>query len=396
MTVVVAPVPQALAAPRIPVRLYANLELRQIPALNGMRAFAVFAVMAYHFGFSNVPGGYGVVAFFVLSGFLITWLLLKEHARAGRISLRHFYIRRSLRIFPAFYAYTFLLVLALFVTGREVPWGHAISALAYVSNYYNAVLGDPNTGFSHTWSLAIEEQFYLIWPAAFLFLVRKPARMAGRLALVIGAVWLYRGFLVYGLGVDQAYLYAAFDTRFDALLVGCTLAVLLHQRRAERAFYWLTCHPMLPLLTMGGVAFLVLDLPFTIPRQRDILGFALAPVLLGIFMVQVIGLQRSRWWSWFEHPIMGFLGRISYPLYLYQQITLHPVRDRLTGLPVSAQFLAACAVTVAVASLSFYLIEQPLLRLKDRFGAAPLPRNSHVSADPPHSGGLPVLSGGMS
>jgi peptidoglycan/LPS O-acetylase OafA/YrhL len=351
-------------------RLYQNLAKRQIPGLDAIRAFAVFLVMTYHFGFTSIPGGYGVVAFFVLSGFLITWLLLKEQDATGTVSLRKFYIRRGLRIFPAFYAFWILLVAALIVTGRHVPWAHAVSAFVYLSNYYNAILGDPNTGFSHTWSLAIEEQFYLLWPAVFLLLIRQPQKMAGRLVGLILAVWIYRVVLVHGFGVDQSYLYASFDTRFDSLLVGCLAAVVLHRRRAERVTRWILAHPALALLPLLGVFVLVMDLPFGIPRRRDIFGFALVPPLLALFMVQVIGFQGTRSWSWLNHPVLRFLGRISYPLYLYQQITLHMVRDALADWPVALQFAAACAVTVFVASCSYYMIERPFLRFKSRFAGA--------------------------
>ena len=371
MTTATAPAPApAVTAPAVSAsaRLHENLAKRQIPGLDALRAFAVFVVMAYHFGFTAIPGGYGVVAFFVLSGFLITWLLLKEQDATGTVSLRKFYIRRSLRIFPAFYAFWLLLVAALFVTGRHVPWDHAASAFVYLSNYYNALLGDPNSGFSHTWSLAIEEQFYLLWPAAFLLLIRQPQKMAARLVGLILAVWVYRVILVRVFAVDQGYIYAAFDTRFDALLVGCLVAVVLHWKRAERATQWLLAHPALALLPLLGVYLLVADLPFQVPNRRDIFGFALVPPLLALFMVQVIGFQGTRSWSWLDHPVLRFLGRISYPLYLYQQITLHMVRDALAGWPVAIQFSAACAVTVAVASASFYILEQPFLRLKKRYG----------------------------
>lgn len=154
--------------------LHADLDSKlshsHIPALDGIRAVAVFLVIGSHFGFALVPGTQGVMIFFVLSGFLITWLLLKENERYGSVSLAGFYKRRTLRIFPAFYVYWLIVVTLLIGTGRAVPWPHAWSSLLYVSNYYSAINGDPNNGFSHTWSLAIEEQFYLLWPLVFLML----------------------------------------------------------------------------------------------------------------------------------------------------------------------------------------------------------------------------------
>src|SRR4029434_2724381 len=114
-----------------------------IPALDGLRAVAVLLVIFSHFGFAFVPAIQGVMVFFVLSGFLITWLLLKEHDRRGTISLLSFYKHRTLRIFPAFYAYWLMMVALLIGTGRTVLWPHAWSALFYGSNYYSAIYGDP-------------------------------------------------------------------------------------------------------------------------------------------------------------------------------------------------------------------------------------------------------------
>lgn len=134
----------------LPTRLESKLTQSHIPALDGLRALAVFLVIVAHFGFVMVPGAHGVMIFFVLSGFLITWLLLKENERYGAVSLAAFYKRRTLRIFPAFYVYWVLMIALLVGTGRAVPWPHAWSALFYTSNYYSAIHGDPNNGFSHT------------------------------------------------------------------------------------------------------------------------------------------------------------------------------------------------------------------------------------------------------
>lgn len=167
----------------------------------------------YHFGIGLVSGGVGVLMFFVLSGFLITWLLLKEDAKYGDISLRDFYVRRTLRIFPAFYFYAlFLIGFLVFVEQRYLNWPQTLAALLYVNNYYQAITGDPNTGFSHTWSLGIEEQFYLLFPLVFVKLRRNPQRLAKLLAGSILGVWVYRLVLVLA-DVNQGYIYEAFDTQ---------------------------------------------------------------------------------------------------------------------------------------------------------------------------------------
>lgn len=344
--------------------LHAKLHRTHIPALDGLRAIAVFLVIFYHFGFSSVPGGRGVTAFFVLSGFLITWLLLKENEQTGTISLSGFYMRRLLRIFPAFYCYWTLLIILLLLKHQIIPWPHAWSSVFYVSNYYVALNGDPENGFSHTWSLAIEEQFYLLWPLAFLFWRRSIARLTVHLVCLIAAVWFYRAFLVFLLQVDQAYIYAAFDTRLDHLMVGCLLAVVL-KRGVMPAFWKVVCaNVYLPLVTVALLACSIFLGQLFYDRYRDVFGFAVEPVLFAVLIVQLIRFSSALPWKWIEFPVLRYLGRISYSLYLYQQITLYPVRRVLGAQPVVLQLVVAIFLTVAVASASYFLIERPFLKFK--------------------------------
>ena len=356
---------EALSAPAdFATDLQAKLHRTHIPALDGLRAIAVFLVIFYHFGFSRVPGGRGVTAFFVLSGFLITWLLLKENDRRSTISLSGFYMRRVLRIFPAFYCYWALLIALLLLTHKAVPWPHAWSSFFYTSNYYIALFGDPENGFSHTWSLAIEEQFYLLWPLAFLLWRRNLARLTVYLVCIIGAVWLYRVLLVFLLKVDQAYIYAAFDTRLDHLMVGCLLAVVL--KRGVLLSFWekICANRYLPFLTVALLAGSIFLGELWYDRYRDVFGFAVEPVLFAVLVVQLIRFCSSLPWRWIEWPVLRYLGRISYSLYLYQQITLYPVRKALASQPLIIQLIAAIILTVVVATASYYLIERPFLKLK--------------------------------
>src|SRR6267378_2769496 len=159
-------------------RLRSGLLLRSIPALDGIRAIAVFLVILYHLSIQRAllvfPGPLGVLIFFVLSGFLITWLLIKEEEKYGSISLKGFYRRRALRIFPAFYVFWIVAVASRLVAhGRDVPWSQAISAFFYVSNYLHAIFHPTPDYMIHTWSLSAEEQFYLLWPLSFVMLSKK-------------------------------------------------------------------------------------------------------------------------------------------------------------------------------------------------------------------------------
>ena len=344
--------------------LQSKLSLSHIPALDGIRAIAVFLVIFYHFGFLWAPGGLGVVIFFVLSGFLITWLLLKENEKYGDVSLKRFYQRRILRIFPAFYVYWAALVFLLLVKGKTVLWPHAISAFFYVSDYYNAILGDPNNGFSHTWSLAIEEQFYLLWPPTFFLLRNDLKKMTRFLVILIGAVWLHRLVLYFIFHVDQAYFYASFDTRMDALMVGCLFATLL-KRGALYSFWRALCSKFFMLLPLAALLCSMRFGHTLLPRYRDVIAFAIDPVLIALMMVQLISFSNHSYARWIESPLMRFLGRISYSLYLYQQLTLGFALKLFANQSVVTQLLAAVAVTVMAASFSYYVIERPFLKLKD-------------------------------
>ena len=142
---------------KYPPQLAAALDRSELPSIDGLRTVAVFLVVFYHLGF-QVNGGLGVLIFFVISGFLITWLLLKEESRWGAVSLRLFYLRRTLRIFPAFYVYWLFVVLGFSLLRQPVDMPQAIASLFYVNNCYQAVVGDPNTPLSHSWNLGIEEQ----------------------------------------------------------------------------------------------------------------------------------------------------------------------------------------------------------------------------------------------
>jgi peptidoglycan/LPS O-acetylase OafA/YrhL len=190
----------------LPAPLAAGLQKSHLPSLDGIRAVAVFLVVFYHLGVRGIGAGMGVLIFFVLSGFLITWLLLKEEERFGRISLKLFYARRTLRIFPAFYVYWFLVIGLSIIASRHIFKAQAISSFFYVNNYYQAIFGDPNTGLSHTWSLGVEEQFYVLWPVTFLLLRNNHGRIRF-LLWSIAAVWLYREFLIFIVHRPQGYIY---------------------------------------------------------------------------------------------------------------------------------------------------------------------------------------------
>jgi len=351
---------------RYPRQLASALDQSSLPSIDGLRAVAVSLVVFYHFGCRWVNGGIGVLVFFVISGFLITWLLLKEESRWGDISLRHFYLRRTLRIFPAFYVYWLLVVVGFSLLGKRVDKPQAIASLLYVNNYYQAVLHDPDTALSHTWSLGIEEQFYLLWPAMFIALGRHHRRVQGLIGAIC-LIWAYRLVMVLVFRVHEGYVYEAWEMRADHLFMGCLLATILYSGSLTRLFHVIASRPAMLWLTIVLFGLSSLMPHFVTWRYRDLVGFIVDPVLTAALITQALAFwsSTSLWlnWSW-----MRWVGRLSYSIYLYQQIALAPARKIFSNRPVAIQLMFAIASCLALSALSYYVIEKPLLSLKDTLG----------------------------
>jgi peptidoglycan/LPS O-acetylase OafA/YrhL len=357
------------------------------PALDGVRALAVAAVVVFHGGVAAVSGGFlGVDAFFVLSGFLITSLLLAERAGTGRIDLVAFWGRRARRLLPAL----LLMLVAVVGVGRwlmppeelnALRWD-ALAAVAYVANWrmadregdYFAATGAPSP-LQHTWSLGIEEQFYLVWPLLVLGAIwlgpvlrrRLPvlARATKRprfpvlfLACASGAVAsaVLAAALFRTADVDRAYY--GTDTRAVALLVGCGLAVLLAGRRPTKG----AKRPVLAGLAVAGVlvtaclwAFADGGAPWLFRGGLTVAALAVAAVIAHAV------LSPASWTAVvLSLPPLVWLGRISYGVYLWHWPLFGWLSAERTGLTGPALLGVRIAATLAVASASFYLFEQPL------------------------------------
>jgi peptidoglycan/LPS O-acetylase OafA/YrhL len=335
-----------------------------LPALDGLRAVAVFVVISYHAGvMQGVPGDLGVTLFFVLSGFLITWLLAREFAATGSISIRSFYARRALRIFPAYYV--FILFSLAVDTALGHRWSRALIAVAftYLVNYYNAFLGHPTTSIAHAWSLAVEEQFYLLWPLACLALLRRSKKTAAYgVVIVIVLTLVWRSTLYLFLHAPVSYVYNAFDTRCDSLAIGCFLALSLDTRWFRVAQQKIQSSPLLPLVTLAAIW---LSHHFGTSAYHYTVGMTIDATLLAVFMVQMLGLSVRPLWSWLDHPIARWLGRISYPSYLYHQWGLSVGTRLLPHAPQLLIFAAGYAATLCFAFGSYRIVERPFLAVKD-------------------------------
>ncbi|MCC6792341.1 MAG: acyltransferase [Thermomicrobiales bacterium] len=361
-----------------------TLTRRRLPALDGLRAVAVFLVMLFHFG-HPIPGDLGVTLFFVLSGFLITRLLLIELHGTGTIAIRAFYLRRTLRIVPAFSVYLLLIMLIAPMGERQWTFESVLSAATYTKNYVNAFTGHPVDFVSHTWSLAVEEQFYLCWPLGLALLARRRVSMPLVAGIAILAVLIWRSGLVFGLSAGHAYVYNAFDTRADSLLIGCLVAMVCDQarfrRRVERAARW----AWLPIVPMALIAYSRLATPQT---YRDAMGFTVDSLLIAVVLLLVMRFHAHPLWSWLDRAPVRFLGVISYSMYLYQQPIAYVGRTSDLA-PQPVETLLLCLLTILLATCSYLFVERPCLRLKSRL--ATRARTSTGEATEPLALGIPTI-----
>jgi peptidoglycan/LPS O-acetylase OafA/YrhL len=334
----------------------------RIRTLDGLRAFSIVLVIVGHLaGNPVIPpavadaldfANFGVRIFFVISGFLITTLLLKELAKTGTISLKNFYLRRVFRIFPAFYTYFLVIAAASFAGLIVVPKADLLAAACYVMNYRF----HPSWYVGHIWSLSVEEQFYLMWPFALALAGR---RWATRIAVAVFlAAPAFRIGIFYLEPAWRPGIGSIFPTIADALAVGCFLA-LRRDWLWEKAWYrkllqsrWFFLVPVGALLAnklSGSVRLYIL----------------LVLTLMNLAVAASIDWSMRNADSWvgkiLELKPVAFVGVLSYSLYLWQQ----PFFDYRGG--VQYPIIFSLAASLALALASYNLIEKPFLRMKDRF-----------------------------
>ena len=282
--------------------------------LDGIRAIAVAIVVFFHAGILLIPGDLGVDIFFVLSGFLITWLLLKEWTRTGTISLKAFYARRTLRIFPAYYALILATWAAHQALGREWTKAQWLSSILYGVDIYIPWVGGLSHPINQAWSLAIEEQFYLLWPAALILILRRNERaLLWALAVVIAVVALSRSVAVILFNVSWFAVAYSFWFRLDSLATGCLLAVLLRAESRASKIEALTRRPWLAPLTALSIVALRL-FPGRLYFQS--IGFTIEALLIAATLVQLLH-HHQPMFRWLESPIVRLLGLLSYSIYLW-------------------------------------------------------------------------------
>ncbi|HEY1730801.1 MAG TPA: acyltransferase [Terriglobales bacterium] len=339
-----------------------------IPALDAVRGIAACLVVVAHIFGPVKLGGMAVLIFFVLSGFLITWLLLRELERTGEISVRSFYARRTLRIFPAFYVFWIICVLVAHLTHGPFSWGEAIASFFYMGDYYTAM----HSSHAHqimgiTWSLGVEEKFYLLWPAICVML-RKDLAKLFRVSLSLAAfIWLYRALACIYLHLPVDYLRYSFDSRFADILLGCAFALALKLRRLEPVLGAVARVKVFPLLLAGILVGLTMLERHLSDRLFYVFALPFSTVVVAVLLIQLIFEAHSPGYRWLEHPVLRFLGRISYSLYLYHIVAITSIEHLFPHLRLRWLYPLMCAGSVTAAYMSYRFIEQPFLQLKNYF-----------------------------
>jgi peptidoglycan/LPS O-acetylase OafA/YrhL len=352
----------------------AGMEPGYQPAFDGLRGIAILLVVVFHLGSAWTAGGFlGVDLFFVLSGFLITTRLLKELTTSGTIRFNLFYARRVLRLLPALFVVLIAgtaWAVAFFPSDLRVTTTRgALSAFMYVANWVHVRDGDRALGaFGHTWSLSIEEQFYAIWPVILLPLFRLKRALHVVVALVV-TLAIYRGLLALA-GTDPWRLYNGSDTRCDGLFLGAAIALMLSGTVPR----W--THRLAGSIALFGLTAIVLLLPFVTYHRR--LTYLVVIPFANVIAAAAILASSSREprtlvARLLSTPVLRWLGQISYSLYLWHV----PVFVALQYPPLDHVNMAVgVLLATALALVSYYGIEQPMLRLKRYFRP---PILSHVS-----------------
>jgi len=358
-----------------------RFRLGNRPPLTGIRALALFTVLTYHSNFRTLPGTWvALQVFFVLSGFLITAMLANEGQRNGRISLGAFYARRGVRLVPPLLLTVGLLAIyARFVHVADAAhrlWGDSLAAMFYYADYRQALGHAPFFGYlAQTWSLSVEEQFYILWSLA-----------------MVAAVAVHKRHLAYGMAVvgmllstgDRLYVtyhahpftaatfsrvYYAFDTRADALFLGCLLGLLAADGHFHGWARW--ARGLLTAAAAASAAFLVwilLEAPL-LTENLAVWWLPATTVASAVILTYFVICPTSLGSRFTGIGVLVFIGELSYTAYLIHFPVYLALQPSTTHWSFWPNELARLAVVFAISTASWFLMERPLMRWRARSAA---------------------------
>ena len=346
---------------------------KKIPSLDGIRAFAVLLVLISHAGYGYiVPGGFGVTLFFFLSGYLITFLLLKEFTSHGRISKSNFFMRRSLRILPPLFLVLLIFYSLDYLFLNSFPYDFlgVCSQLLFFHNYYEIFVdGDVLSGTGVLWSLAVEEHYYALFPFVFTLIFSLDNRAPDKLFLwllvfLVFLVFLWRCYLYFELSITGDRIYFSTDTRVDSILFGAIFSVLFYKKRIDgRSILCLRDYLFLFVaLTMVLASFLVREDAF-----RWTLRFTVQGLALIIFFYYAIFYSTNPIFRIFNWPPIQVIGVLSYTIYLVHAIFLYFLKEYMAM--EDGILLALCSFLLSffLAFAMYIWVEKPFAAIKTKF-----------------------------
>lgn len=380
--------PEALATPPESkvVKKKRHARLRQVKGLDGLRGLAVIAVVLYHFFPSLLPGGYlGVDLFFVLSGFLITSLLVREFRTSGTISLKDFWVRRFRRILPAAVSVLVMCTALVAWIGGDLAVGlrqQFLGTLFFVNNWTQIATSQSYFAdneiqvFAHYWSLAVEEQFYVIWPllitGVFLISRRKPRRLPILVAAVLAIGSAVAMALLYVPGEDPTRVYYGTDTHAFGLLTGAVLSLLMTSTKSDpQADSWAAAGKAESRIAgiIGTVALIGYGAQlFLMPDDAEITyrGGLFLTSVLGVLMVWGVVREYGPMTPLFRTKVMRWFGQRSFSLYLWHWPVIMMLKALFEGNQNSDKSwilgLAAVPISLLLSEISYQFIENPFRR----------------------------------
>ena len=350
---------------------------KNIPSLNGIRAISIFFVIAYHFYMNGYfpnnkvikygamffcNGPLGVNVFFVISGFIITTLLIQEEARCGKIDIKNFYFRRIIRIFPAYYFLLFFYCVLHIYGYFKINFWDWLSCFTFTKQFFRD--GIPETG--HLWSLSVEEVFYLIWPILFYKYKNTVKTITISLICVVVLSRLFTH------GFPRSFFIDTIFNRGDALLIGCLFA-LEYTKISACVINWRRfIFVPFSLLVLSIIIYNFLYSFLAVSPDKVFIYFLtsiayslfgsiglLTNFCIGLIIVFSINIS-NKWFILLNSNIMIHFGKLSYSIYLWQQLFSS---DRLTNI----NFVLLITAIYIISCFSYYIIERPLLKYKSKF-----------------------------
>ena len=352
------PTPSKLQAPP-------KTYLLLTPSLHGLRFFAAVLVFFGHMGWA-LAGANGSLYFLVLSGYAVTRLMIREWSLTGKLDIQAFWVGRAKKLIPPFFVAMLITILIKLWIGAPINWEHALSMFVFVGNYYNAFFNHPTAGFSLYWTLSLLVQFYLLWPICFSYFMKKSKRTLALVTLlcICGPAILRAALIEQGPTIFP-YIYNSFESRADALALGCLLGLSASQNLFERFRPWIA--------KTGAEPFLTLTLLFYLGSREDSFrlswGLTLQSVFICLLIIQLILLKSHPAWKWLSTPAVVYLGSLSFLFYLFHGI------GKSVGLHAPFGVLMQTGVGLLVTFLIAALLQPFFLKLSTPSGAPNAPAN---------------------